>query len=110
MIQLTHTFIAEFISFVLNCPDRSVRLSLLLTVNAALWPSQNRKKIVTLTIKEKADVQKEKQKGKSYRQLAEQFGVSKTQIGDIFKRKRETVDAVENKNLPDSKRIKTNQR
>ena len=45
------------------------------------------KKIVTLTIKEKADVQKEKQKGKSYQQLAEQFGFSKTQIGDIFKRK-----------------------
>ena len=58
------------------------------------------RKLVTLTIKEKADVLKEK--GKTYRQLAEQFGVSKTQIGDVFKRKREILDAVENNDvLPD---------
>ena len=76
MIQLTHAFIAEFISFVLNCPDRSVRLSPLLTVYAALWPSQNQN-LVTLTIKEKANILKEKDKGKSYRQLAEPLGVSK---------------------------------
>ena len=47
-------------------------------------------KLVTLTLKQKAEVIKEKEKGKSYRKLAEQFGVGKTQIGDIFKRKRES--------------------
>ena len=40
-----------------------------------------------------------KEKGKTYRRFADQFGVSETQTGDIFKRKRDILDALENKEV-----------
>ena len=64
---------------------------------------------VTLTLRQKAEVLKEQEKGLSCRKLAVKFGVGKTQIGEIFKRKREILDALENNAAPDAKRLKTNQ-
>ena len=64
---------------------------------------------VTLTLRQKAEVLKEQEKGLSCRKIAVKFGVGKTQIGEIFKRKREILDALENNAAPDAKRLKTNQ-
>ena len=64
---------------------------------------------VLLTLAQKLEVIREKEKGSSYRKLATQFGVGKTQIGEICKRKREILDALENNASPNTKRLKTNQ-
>ena len=40
-----------------------------------------------------------KEKGKTYWRFADQFGVSETQTGDIFKKKRDILDALENKEV-----------
>ena len=64
---------------------------------------------VTLTLRQKAEVLKEQEKGLSCRKIAVKYGVGKTQIGEIFKRKREILDALENNAAPDAKRLKTNQ-
>ena len=52
---------------------------------------------------------KKRKKGTYYRILAKQFGVRKTQIGEICKRKREICEALEKNASPDTKRLKTNQ-
>ena len=62
----------------------------------------------TLTLNQKLNVIKEKEKGTSCRQLALQFGVGKTQIQQICKRKAEILDA-QHTASPDAKRLKTHQ-
>ena len=68
----------------------------------------SKKKLRELSIKEKVLVIKQKEsEGKSQRELAKIFGVSKTQIQSTLKRKADVLAAYED-NLPnDRKRIKT---
>lgn len=51
------------------------------------------KKRVDLTLQQKVEVIQAKQPGSSQQTLAEKFGVRKTQIQMILKKKRELLDA-----------------
>ena len=57
--------------------------------------SSKSKKRVELTLQEKLAVLKAAESGRSQRDLAKDFGVGKTQIGTILKRKREITEAFE---------------
>lgn len=62
------------------------------------------RKPITLTLKEKLEVIKCSEGGKSSRELARMFGVGKTQIGNILKRKTEFIELERNNASPDQKR------
>ena len=66
------------------------------------------KKPVSLTLKEKLDVIKDKEQGISSRKLAVKYEVGKTQIQQIWKRKAEILE-LQHKASPETKRLKTTQ-
>ena len=60
-----------------------------------------------LTLEKKVQVIKAAGPGVSQRALAEQFGVGKTQIGSILKRKADLLSEWEDSTAPDRKRVNT---
>ncbi|KAK2155260.1 hypothetical protein LSH36_244g00018 [Paralvinella palmiformis] len=66
----------------------------------------SRPKRIELTLDQKVALIKESE-GKSHRQLAEMYGIGRTQVGSILKRRAEFLSAYEENVEPSRKRLKT---